>query len=78
MPRSVFYALLEHGAKESSRPLLAALEASTPGLEAASVELGPVLQKGVERLEAHFGPQEMVEQVKPVVARLVAAARREP
>ena len=76
--RSLFYSLLDHGVKGSSRDLLAALEKSKLSLDQASVKLGPSLSRGIERLEAHFGPQEMVEKAKPIVARLVAQGEQEP
>jgi len=72
IPRYVFYGLLEHGAKGPSRELLASLERSKMTLDEASVELGPALNRGSERLEARFGAQEMYDRVKPIVARLVA------
>jgi hypothetical protein len=79
IPRGLFHSLLQHGVKESSsRDLLASLEKSNPGLDRASVALGPTLSRGIERLEAHFGSQETVDRVKPIVARLVAQAERQP
>ena len=77
VPRSVFYALLDNGVKDSSRELLASLAKSKPGLDEASVELGPTLSRGIERLEARFGTQESYEKVKPIVAGLVAKAERQ-
>lgn len=73
IPRSLFHSILAHGAKGSPRALLASLEKSTPNLDQASKALGPALARGIERLEAHFGPQEMVDKAKPIVARLVSA-----
>lgn len=78
MRRSVFHSILESGVKESSRALLASLEKSTPDLDRASVALGPTLARGIERLEARFGPQDMIDQAKPIVARLVAASEQTP
>lgn len=63
--------LLVNGVAESGA-LLKALAASTPDLDQASIALGPVLSKGIVRVEARFGAQEMVDKVKPTVARLVA------
>lgn len=74
MPRHVFFAILENGVKGSSRELLASLQQSAAGLDEASVALGPSLHRGLERLEARFGRQDMYEAAKPVVARLMAAA----
>ncbi len=76
IPRSVFYALLEYGVKGSPRELLLSLEKSKLGLDEASVELGPSLSRGIERLESRFGPQEMYDKAKPIVARLVAESER--
>jgi hypothetical protein len=76
MPKNVFYALLENGVKGSSGELLLSLEKSKLSLDEASVELGPSLNRGIERLEARFGPQMMYDKVKPVVARLVAEFER--
>lgn len=73
----VFYALLDNGVKGSSREALSSLEAANIGLEEACVRLAPSLSRGLERLEARFGPQEMYEKAKPAVARLVAEAERE-
>ncbi len=72
IPKSLFHSILAHGAKGSPRALLASLEKSTPNLDQASRELAPALSRGIERLEAHFGPQEMVDMAKPVVARLLS------
>lgn len=74
IPKNVFYMLLENGVKGSSRDLLASLERSKLGLDEAGVKLGPTLGRGIERLERRFGVQEMYEQAKPIVARLVAAS----
>lgn len=76
IPRSHFYTLLDHGVKGSSRDLLHALEKANLDPEQASVELGPTLARGIERLEERFGPQEIYERVKPTVVRLVAAFER--
>jgi hypothetical protein len=76
IPKNVFYALLENGVKGSSRELLLSLEKSKLGLDEASVELGPSLGRGIERLERRFGTQEIYDKVKPVVARLVAEFER--
>jgi hypothetical protein len=76
--RSLFHSLLDHGAKGSSRDLLASLEKSKLDLDQASIELGPSLSRGIERLEAHFGSQEMVDKAKPIVARLVSESEQTP
>jgi hypothetical protein len=73
MPKKVFHMLLAHGARDAYARQLAALEKSHADLDQASVQLGPVLAKGVERMEARFGRQEMVDKVKPIVARLASA-----
>lgn len=76
IPRQVFHGFLEYGVKGSSRELLASLERSKLGLDEASIELGPSLSKGIERLEARFGTQDIYERAKPIVARLVAESKR--
>ncbi len=75
IPKSLFHSLMAHGAPGGSRQLLASLEQANLTLEQASAELGPSLAKGIERMEAHFGPQETLEAVKPVVARLVSMGK---
>ena len=69
--RSLFYSLLDHGAKDSSRALLVKLKKSGLRVEAATVELAPVLDKGIDRLEAHFGEQDMVNDAKPRIRRFI-------
>ena len=71
--RSLFYSILDHGTKDSSRQLLASLAHSKLDVEAASLELGPTLQKGIERLEARFGQQDSVDAAKPKIERLVVS-----
>lgn len=76
LPRDLFHAVLDHGVQgDSSRELLAALEALQLDPDRAGLRLAPTLARGVERLEAHFGPQERLDRAKPVVARLVARAQ---
>ena len=72
IPKSLFHSLMAHGAPGSYRQLLASLEKAGLTLDQAGAELAPTLAKGVERMEAHFGPQETLEAVKPLVARLVS------
>lgn len=74
--RSLFHALLVHGVKGSPRDLLVSLERSKLDLEQASIALGPSLSRGIDRMEAHFGSQEMIDQAKPLVARLVSEFER--
>lgn len=74
--RHVFRTLLDNGVNGSSRELLASLEKSNVGLDQAGIALAPSLSRGVERLEARFGPQAMIDEAKPVVARLAALADR--
>lgn len=64
--------LVVNGVADSSGDVLKALEKSKPGLGQASIELGPVLSRGIARMEKRFGPQEMIDNVKPIVARLVS------
>lgn len=76
--RGLFYSILDHGTKDSSRKLLASLAKSKMGVEAASAELGPVLLKGVERLEARFGVQDTVNDAKPKIAKLIVSSQSMP
>lgn len=76
VPRSVFYVLLDNGVKGTSRDLLLSLAKSKMDLEQASIELGPTLARGIERLEERFGTQEVYERAKPSVARLVSEFER--
>jgi hypothetical protein len=76
IPRNVFHMLMTHGVSGSPHELLASVARSTHGLDQASVQLGPTLAKGVNRMEARFGRQEMVDQVKPIVTRLVSEFER--
>ena len=54
IPRSVFLILLVNGGAVSG-DVLKALEKSKPDLGQASIELGPLLFKGIARIEARFG-----------------------
>jgi hypothetical protein len=76
--RSLFRTLLVNGVKGSPRDLLVSLEKSKLDLDQASIELAPSLSRGIERLEARFGPQEMIDKVKPIVARLMSEADHRP
>jgi len=70
--RKVFWYLLDNGAKGSSLALLKKIERSSGSIQEASVALAPTLQRGLERLEARFGHQDMYEPAKPIISRLVA------
>lgn len=72
IPKNTFWYLLDNGAKGSALDILTGLEKSGADLEQASVELGPVLQGGLKRLETRFGPQSIYEVAKPIISRLVA------
>jgi malate synthase len=74
IPRNVFWALLENGVKGSSRELLASLQEDRATMNIASAQVAPWLMRGIERLEARFGTQEMYEQAKPLIAGVLAAA----
>jgi len=76
IPRNVFYSLLGNGVKGSSLEFLKSLEQAKLSLDDASIELAPSLNRGIERLEARFGAQEMHDKVKPVVARLLAQSEQ--
>jgi hypothetical protein len=69
--RSTFWYLVDNGAKGSALDELKAIEQSTETLEQASIALAPTLQRGLERLEARFGPQNIYELAKPKIDRLV-------
>ena len=70
--RSLFYSILDHGTMDSSRKLLASLSKANLGVEAASVELGPTLVRGIERLETRFGQQDMVNDAKPKIKKQIS------
>lgn len=74
--RNTFYYLLDNGAKGASREYLASLERSNLSLDQASLAIAPTLSRGLERLEARFGTQEIYEKAKPIVARLLAESEQ--
>jgi len=76
IPKNVFHMLLTHGVSGSPRDLLASLAKSNMQLDQASAQLGPPLARGIQRMEARFGTQEMVDKAKPIVARLVSEFER--
>jgi hypothetical protein len=78
IPRSLFHSILAHGVKGSARERLASLEKAQLSLDQASIALGPSLSRGIERLEAHFGTQAMVDKVKPIVAKLMSQSEHTP
>jgi hypothetical protein len=71
IPKKVFWPLLENGVKGSSRELLASLQQNGVSIGAASAQVAPWLSRGMERLEARFGTQEMYEQAKPRIAAVL-------
>ena len=71
IPKKVFWPLLENGVKGSSRELLASIQAQGISLGAASAQVAPSLVRGIERLEARFGAQEMYELAKPRIAAVL-------
>ena len=71
IPKRVFWPLLENGVKGSSRELLASLQQDGVSMGAASAQVAPWLIRGMERLEARFGTQEMYEQAKPRIAAVL-------
>ena len=75
--RRVFWPLLENGVQGSSRAVLASLQRDGVSLDTASVQVAPLLIRGMERLEARFGTQEMYEQAKPRIAAVLSTAERE-
>lgn len=76
--RNTFWDLLKNGVEDSAFDFLKSLERSNMDLDQASIAVGPTLQKGIERLEARFGTQEIYEAAKPIVARLVALNEKTP
>lgn len=78
LPRSTFWYLLDNGAKGSALDLMLSLERHSDGLDSASRQVAPTLQRGLERLEARFGTQGIYEQVKPIVARWAASPPSTP
>ena len=72
IPNKVFWPLLENGVKGSSREMLASLQQNGTSIGAASAHVAPWLVRGIERLEARFGSQEMYEQAKPRIAAFLA------
>ena len=70
--RSVFHALMDVGSTDPSRKVLSTLEQSGWSVEQAAIQLAPALSKGIERMDARFGPQQMIDEAKPIVARLLA------
>jgi hypothetical protein len=75
--RNTFWYLVTNGAKGSALDELKAIERSTETLEQASIALGPTLQRGLEILEARFGPQNMYELAKPKIDRLVRLSQNQ-
>lgn len=76
--QSTFWYLINNGTKGSALDFLKSLEQSNMDLDQASIAVGPTLQKGIERLEARFGTQEIYEAAKPIVAKLVALNEKTP
>lgn len=76
--RSTFWYLIKNGVEDSAYDFLISLERSNISLDQASIAVGPILEKGIERLEARFGTQGIYDVAKPVVARLVALHRQTP
>lgn len=71
LPRKLFWPLLENGVKGSSRALLAGLQKDGVGLDEASAQVVPWLARGLERLEARFGPQDMYAPARQRLAALL-------
>ncbi len=66
-----FHSVLDNGTSGPSLQVLAILETGNLSVHQASVELGPSLRRGLTQLESKFGPQEMIENAKPIVMDLV-------
>ncbi|PKO43413.1 MAG: hypothetical protein CVU30_07410 [Betaproteobacteria bacterium HGW-Betaproteobacteria-3] len=71
IPKKVFWPLLENGVEGSSRELLASLQRDGVSMGVASARVAPVLVRGMKRLEARFGTQEMYEHAKPRIAAVL-------
>ncbi len=69
--RNLFHSILESGVGKDGMPSLMLLN----GLQAvpvdrAAVRLAPSLIRGMMALESRFGPQQQIEEIKPVVTTL--------
>lgn len=71
LTNNFFHSVLDNGTSGPSLQVLATLETGNLSVHQASVELGPSLNRGLAQLETKFGPQEMIENAKPVVMNLV-------
>lgn len=76
IPKKTFWYLMENGTAGSALDVLASMDKASLGLDEAGIKLAPTLQKGLDRLEARFGVQEMYEEAKPVIAKLLAASEQ--
>lgn len=72
MNNNFFHSVLENGVTGPSLQVLAMLEGAGFTVEQASVQLAPSLERGLLALESRFGRQEMIENAKPTVSRLVS------
>jgi hypothetical protein len=69
--RSFFHSALDIGAGNTSLLLLKGLEEAGFSPEQAAVALAPNIMFGLNSLDERFGPQEMIEDAKPVAERLL-------
>lgn len=69
--KNLFHSLLDNGIEGPSLQFLGMLERTGMSLQEASMELGPSLQRGIDALESRFGRQAAIDEVKPLVSKLV-------
>lgn len=71
MSNNFFHTVLENGVTGPSLQVLAMLDGASLTLQQASVQLAPSLERGLIALENRFGRQEMIDNAKPIVVRLL-------
>lgn len=69
--KNFFHSVLDNGVNGPSLVLLNGLEQSGISMHEATVTLAPSLARGLSVLDARFGPQAMIEEAKPAVAKLL-------
>ncbi|MBW7834437.1 MAG: hypothetical protein H3C29_14625 [Simplicispira suum] len=71
MSNNFFHTVLENGVTGPSLQVLAMLDGAGLTLQQACVQLAPSLNRGLIALENRFGRQEMIDNAKPIVSRLL-------
>lgn len=66
-----FHTVLENGV-EPSLMILSALDSEGVAEDQALVRIAPYLAQGLLALEGRFGPQDMIEDAKPAVIKLMS------